>query len=151
MHKGARVNGGDYFDDIAQREDAGVFGGLGVEDYEGIKESISPDGLVIRMNCRVCGKQHDVTLEWEELFVVGSNGPGLSPMMPPGWTYSENNAKLYPTNIPCSKCGDKLCPQVTPDEARERVNDAVQRSMIPQQALAGWRHQVAMYRGRQGG
>jgi hypothetical protein len=150
MHKGARVQGADYFDDIGQREDAGVFGGLGVEDYEGIKESIDTDGLVIRMNCRRCNKSHDVTLEWQELFIVGSNGPGLAPMWPPGWAYSENNAKLYPTNIPCSKCQELLCPMVTPDEARERVNDAVARGMIPMQALAAWKHQVAMYRGQRG-
>ncbi len=150
MHKGARVNGADYFDDIAQREDAGVFGGLGVEDYEGVKESIDESGLVIRMNCRSCGKQHDVTLEWKELFMVGSNGPGLSPLMPPGWQYSDNNGKLYPANIPCSKCSNLLCPQVTPDEARDRVNDAVSRGMVPIQALAGWKHQVDMYRSQRG-
>jgi hypothetical protein len=151
MFKGSRIHGGDYFDDIASREDAGVFSGLGVEDYEGIGEQMSDDGLVIRMNCRGCGKQHDVTLEWMELYICGTNMPGASLLKPRGWEYSQNNAKLYPNNIPCSKCSDKLCPQITPDEARQRVNDAVQRGLVPMQALAGWKHQVDMVRGQQGG
>jgi len=150
FHKGHRVEGADYFDDLAQRQDAGVFGGLGIEDYESVTESMSPDGLVIRMNCRNCGKQHDVTLEWSELFVCGTNAPGLPLLKPRGWEYSQNNAKLYPDNIPCSKCGEKLCPQITPDEARQRVNDAVQRGLVPMQAVAGWKHQVDMLRSQHG-
>lgn len=151
MFNGARHQGGDYFDDIANREDAGVFGGLGVEDYEGTKESISSDGLEVKMNCRSCGKEHKVTLEWMELYICGTNMPGAALLKPRGWEYSSNNSKLYPMNVPCSKCGERLCPQVTPDEARQRVNDAVSQGLVPMQALAGWKHQVDMVRGQQGG
>jgi hypothetical protein len=151
QHKGARHEGGDYFDDIVEREDAGVFGGLGVEDYEGVKESIKDDGIQVRMNCRVCGKEHDVTLEWKELFIVGTNGPGVTLVAPPGWTYSDNNGKLYPANIPCSKCHSPLCPMVTPDEARQRVNDAVSRGVVQVGAVQQWSQQVNMYRQQQGG
>ena len=151
MFKGARIQGGDYFDDIAQRDDAGVFSGLGVEDYESIGEQMSNEGLVIRMNCRACGKQHDVTLEWQELFICGTNVPGAALLKPTGWEYSANNAKLYPNNIPCSKCGQALCPQITPDEARQRVNDAVQRGLVSMQAIATWKNQVDMIRAQRGG
>jgi len=150
MFKGARVEAGEYFDEIMKKDAGGVFEGLGIDDYEGVKETVNGDGLQIRMNCRQCNKQHDVTLEWQELFLVASNTPGRSPILPNGWAYSQNNGKVYPANIPCSKCGQPLCPQVTPDEARERVNQGVSQGLIPPQSIQQWGQQVALYRQQHG-
>jgi len=151
MWNGSRHEGADYFDDVLSKEDAGVFQGGGVEDYEGIKEKMSPDGLVVTMNCRVCGKQHEVTLEWKELFICASNNPGMSLLKPQGWEYSPNNAKLYPAAVPCSKCGAALCPQITPDEARSRVNDAIQRGLVDMATAQVWKQQIDQIRAQRGG
>jgi hypothetical protein len=148
--QGSRVDGGEYFDDVTGRDDAGVFHGLGAEDYEGIKETLGPDGLTVTMNCRVCGKAHAVTLEWMELFVVGTNGPQVAPMLPRGWAYSDANGKAYPNHIPCSKCQAKLCPMVTPEEARQHVNDALSRGLVQMGAVQQWQQSANMYR-QQGG
>jgi hypothetical protein len=151
MFSGKRDEGVDYFDDVMKRDDAGIYSGAGHEDYEGIQESVSADGVQILMNCRRCGKRHAVTIEWQELFVVGSNGPGKSLMTPRGWTYSPNNQKLYPMNVPCAKCQEPLCPQFTPDEARSRVNDAAHRGLIPMNLIQQWQAEVNSYRASQGG
>jgi len=150
MFKGARVQGGDYFDDKLTEDAGGVFAGLGIDDYEGVKEQVSPDGLTIRMNCRACNKPREVTLDWKELTIVGSNGPGKSLVMPPGWDYSRNNAKLYPANIPCN-CGAALCPQITPDEAKQRVVDAVSQGLVQPAQVQAWVQQVDLYRQQGGG
>jgi hypothetical protein len=147
---GARVDGAEYFDDIADRNDAGIYAGAGVDDYEGLKETVGPEGMQITMNCRKCNKQHQVTLEWQELFLVGNNGPGKSPLVPTGWAYSPNNHDLYPKTVRCSKCAEPLCPHVTPQEARDRVNDAASRGLIPREALAQWTGQVNAYRAQNG-
>lgn len=152
MFKGARVQGGDYFDDVFRGNDkAGVFEGIGVDDYENVKETVDQDGLQVRMNCRVCNQAANVTLEWMELYIVGSNGQGLSLLVPTGWAYSPNNASLYPANIPCGKCRAPLCPQITPDEARSRVNDALGRGLIDQAQVRQWQAACAGYRQQQGG
>jgi len=151
VFRGQREQGVDYFDDVTGNNDkAGVFEGAGIDDYEGVKETVSPDGVKVRMNCRKCNQAHEVTLEWQELFVVGSNGPGRSLLTPTGWQYSQNNGTLYPTTVTCRKCREPLCPQVTPDEARSRVNDAVSRSLIPMGAVQQWNDQVTAWRSQAG-
>jgi len=149
MFKGSRVEEADYFDDVLTKDAGGVFEGLGIDDYESVRESVSADGLKISMNCRKCNKPRDVTLDWQELFLVGSNGPGLTLLKPNGWEYSQNNGKLYPATVQCS-CGGPLCPQITPDEARERVNQAVQQGLVSRQSLQQWGNQVALYRQQHG-
>ena len=151
FHKGARVEGGDYFEDFERgnKESGGILSGLGQDDFEEVQESVASDGLQVKMNCRKCGKQHIVTLEWEELYVVGTNGPGVAPLLPTGWQYSENNGRCYPATIHCSKCGEEgaLCPQVTPDEARDRVNDAVGRGAVQMGQIQMWKQRVDQHRG----
>jgi len=152
LHKGARVEGADYFDDFGtrqNREGGGILSGLGQDDFESVQETIGGEGLQVKMNCRLCGKQHVVTLEWEELFVVGTNGPGVAPLIPTGWQYSENNGACYPAMINCAKCGEDggLCPMVTPQEARDRVNEAVGRGAIPVGAIQMWKQRVSGFRG----
>ena len=149
MFKGSRDAGVDYFDDVLTKDAGGVFEGLGIDDYESVKESVNTDGLKISMNCRTCNKPREVTLDWQELFLVGSNGPGLALLKPTGWEYSQNNGKLYPATVQCS-CGGPLCPQITPDEARERVNQAVQQGLVSRQSLQQWGNQVALYRQQHG-
>ncbi len=152
VFRGARVDGAEYFDDITgQNEDAGVFAGLGSDDYENTKETVGNEGLKVQMNCRVCNQRHEIVLEWQELFIVGSNGPGRSLLKPTGWEYSENNAKLYPANVPCKKCNAPICPQVSPDEARQLVNDAVSRNLVSSEAAAHWNQQVQSVRASRGG
>jgi len=149
MFKGSRDAGVDYFDDVLTKDAGGVFEGLGLDDYEGVRETVNADGLKISMNCRKCNKPREVTLDWQELFLVGSNGPGFALLKPDGWEYSQNNGKLYPASVRCN-CGEPLCPQITPDEARERVNQAVQQGLVARGALQQWGQQVALYRQRNG-
>lgn len=152
VFRGPRDPGVDYFDDYTggTNDDGGVFEGGGIKDYENLRESVGPDGVKIRINCRKCNKGHDLTIEWQELFVVGSNGPGKTMLPPSGWQYSENNGTLYPANVHCSKCREPLCPQVTPDEARQRVNDAVSRNLIPMGQAKAWADEVSAWRARNG-
>lgn len=146
---GQRERGVDYFDDILGNNDkAGVFEGGGVEDYEGLKETVDSEGLRIRINCRRCNLPHDLTLEWKELFIVGSNGPGKALLKPRGWQYSENNGSLYPADVLCGKCRAPLCPQVTPDEARQRVNDAISRNLVSMGDATQWATEVQSWRGQ---
>lgn len=151
VHRGSRVDGGEYFDDILGRnDDAGVFSGLGIDDYENTKETVGQEGLKVQINCRKCNQRHEIVLEWQELFVVGSNGVGKSLLKPNGWEYSENNGKLYPAHVPCKKCREPLCPQVSPDEARQLVNDAISRNLVSMEAVGHWSNQVQAYRARGG-
>ena len=144
--RGARVEGGEYFDDILGADAGGIYDGHGLDDYEGMHETVTPQGVRIRMNCRKCGQQHDVTLDWKELYLVGSNGPGKALLKPRGWEYSPNNGSLYPATVLCSKCRDPLCPQVTPDEAQSRVRDAISRNLIPMGEAQLWQNEVAAWR-----
>lgn len=146
MHQGKREAGVDYFDDVLS-ETGGIHEGGGLSDFEDVKEKIVADGLQLQMKCRLCGKAHNVVLEWEELFVVGSNGPGASPLLPANWQYSNNNQDAY-TAIQCSRChGPGLSPHVTPDEARKIVNQGVSRGFVPPQAVNAWKQRIAMARG----
>lgn len=140
MYKGARHENGDYFDDVMQRQE-GIHAGMGMDDYEGIKEQIGKDGLAIKMSCRVCNREHSVTLEWPELFIVGLNGSDQPLRLPNGWAYSSANAACYP-NLPCAKCGSPLCPMVTPDEARRHMNTAVSRGFVSQQQVGAWKQHI---------
>jgi hypothetical protein len=147
MYKGPREEGVDYFDDVlGDNEEAGVLEGGGLRDYDRVREKISPEGLNAEMQCRLCGKRASVTLEWLELFVCGSNGPGQPLIMPKGWQYSQNNGTMF-CAIRCGKCSDGgYYPHVTPDEARRYVNAAVARGFVSQQALQQWKAGVDMAR-----
>ena len=77
MYQGKRIDNAEYFDDQMEGVGGLFEGSQGLTDQEGIKQSISDAGQVVDMNCRLCGKKHKVTLEWEEMYVVGSNTPGM--------------------------------------------------------------------------
>lgn len=146
MFRGKREAGVDYFDDVLG-EVGGIHEGTGLNDFEGVKERLVAEGLQLQMKCRLCGKSHNVVLEWEELFVVGSNNPGMAPVLPPNWRYSQNNQDAY-TMLACSRCGGEgLAPHVTPEDARKIVNQGVSRGLVPPQAVNAWKQRVAMARG----
>jgi hypothetical protein len=149
MWKGAREQGVDYFDDILENNDkAGILEGGGLDDHDRVREKFTEEGVAVQMNCRMCGQGAVVTLEWMELFIVGTNGAGAPLLLPKGWQYSANNATCY-CQIRCrGRCGGQgyVAPHVTPDEARRHVNAAVNRGMIPPQAIAQWKQGVDMAR-----
>jgi hypothetical protein len=153
LYRGARVAGADYFDDLNQegQENPGIFKGGGLSGYEGVSEYLGPEGIEVKMQCRQCGRECIVTLEWEELFVCGSNGPGLSLLLPNGWRYSENNGTMYSANQ--CRCGAKegFCPHVTPDECRRHVQAAIARGLVSRQQALAWKAKVDQYRGGGGG
>ena len=48
VHQGARVPGGDYFDDIlGDHRDAGIHQGTGLDDHDRISEQLPADGIII--------------------------------------------------------------------------------------------------------
>lgn len=151
MFRGAREPNVDYFDEFFEADNnpagQGILKGGGLGQYENLREAMSPEGLNIKMACRKCGKDHMVTLEWEELFVCGANSPDSGLLLPSGWRYSENNGSLYP-ELRCSKCGadEALCPHVTPDECRRHVNAALSRGFIDPRAVQMWKQKIDMYR-----
>lgn len=147
IFRGSRHEGGDYFDDmLGDNSQAGVFEGAGgLGGYENIKETLTKDGLRIQMSCRKCNREALVTVEWPELFIIASNGPTVPLIKPRGWAYSQNNGMLYPENVLCTKDGEPLCPQLSPDEARAHVNAAVSRGLISMAQASAWRAEVAQY------
>jgi len=151
LHKGPRnADGGDYFDDfddVSDREGGGVFGGgLGRTEFESLKERVGPGGITVGMQCRRCGKDAAAEISWYELYVIGSNGPNIRPLLPEGWARSDNNMAAYPV-LQHQGCGGPICPMFTPDEAREAIGRAVQAGYVTQDQLQQWREAVARYRG----
>lgn len=151
LHKGRREEGVDYFDDFdvpGDREGGGIFtGSLGQAEFESVRNFVDPEnGLGNRMSCRNCGKAAIVWIGWEELYIIGTNGPGVAPLLPQGFQYSENNNDVYPTTSKCLKCGTPVCPHVTPDEAREHVNAATNAGYIPMGAIHQWQQAAQAHR-----
>jgi hypothetical protein len=142
MFRGKREENVDYFDDILGQT-GGIHEGRAMNEFETVQEKIAPDGLQIAMSCHLCGKKALVTLEWEELYVVGANGPGAAPVLPQNWQYSDNNADAF-IAIRCPKCGADagIVPHMTPEDARTAVNTAQSRGFIRPDAAAVWRQKV---------
>lgn len=151
--RGAREQNVDYFDDIlGDHKNAGVFDGMGIDDYDRVQQSIGPEGVKVRMNCRSCNNTMNVLLTWEELYYVGSNGGGKPLVLPAGWFKSEENMDCY-VRLPCGKCGKDhggFAPHFTPDEARGLIQQAANSGFITPQQVAQWKQKIAMYRGAAG-
>lgn len=139
----------DYFEDILA-EDGGSLASQGLTDFDNVKQKVKADGLEVRVHCRFCGKPTDVTLEWDELAIIGMNGPGLSPILPnASYKFSPNNGSIY-VQLPCPRpnCGQPgVAVHVTPDEADRHVKTAAQRGFVNPQRIAALAQQVRMQRG----
>lgn len=152
-YRGAREAGVDYFDDVlGDNKTAGVFQGMGINDYDRMDQSINPDGVTVRMNCRACNKRGDVTVSWEELYYVGSNGGGQPLVLPQGWSKSDENLDCY-VRLPCGRCREAhggFAPHFTPDEAKSLIQQAANSGFINQQQVGTWQRKIQMYRGAAG-
>lgn len=158
LFNGAREQGVDYFDDMAEGApgEGGVFKGLGHDATERVTQQLTPQGLAIQMPCLACSAGHGITIDWEELFYVASNGPGLSPLLPEGWGYSNVNNMAFPANLYCRASSGapenlrRIAPQVSPEEAAECVQQGIAQSFIHPAQMQRWQAQVQMYRQRHG-
>jgi hypothetical protein len=129
---------------------AGILNSAGLDDYDSVREKIQADGVEVSVNCRMCNSKRGIVLEWPELYQIGANNPALPPLIPPGWRFSQNNGSaVFITTCPaCGKPG--LAIHVTPDEARRKVESAVNAGLIPPHAIQQWRAHVARVRGSHG-
>jgi hypothetical protein len=151
-YKGKRIGDAEYFDDILSSGgvgglgNAGILGGMGLDDYDSVRERVEAEGLFVQLNCRFCNRERAITVEWPELYQIGSNAPGLPVLMPQGWRFSPNNGTAFLAHG-CPACGQPgLTLHMTPDEARRHVENAVQATLIPPQAIASWRQHIAALR-----
>ncbi len=153
MHNGKRIEGGEYFDDVLERGGvggmghAGILQSAGLDDYDNVAESIQQDGLAVKINCRRCGSSRGITLEWPELYQVGSNVPGTAPLLPKGWQFSRNNGTAVFMH-PCPSCSNPngLAIHLTPEEARRHVTSAVDAGLVSKPAVQAWGQAVARLR-----
>jgi hypothetical protein len=149
--RGAREQSVDYFDDIlGNNRDAGVFQGLGIDDYDRVQQQIAAEGVTVGMNCRSCNKRSTVTVTWEELYYVGANGGGQPLVLPAGWSKSDENLDCY-VQLQCGRCHNMgFAPHFTPDEARALIQQAANSGFVNPQQVAAWKQKIAMYRGAAG-
>jgi len=131
----------DYFDDILS-ETGGIHDGRAMDAFEGMSETITPEGLKVKMSCTFCGREHLVTLEWEELYVIGSNMNRPRPILPQKWAYSPNNQSAY-VQFRCSTCNnDGIAVHETPAEAQTACHQGRQRGYINDQQIAVWQQKL---------
>jgi hypothetical protein len=151
MHKGPRVAGGEYFDDVVLNtgigglgSDAGILHGRGLDDYDGLTEQVLPEGVQVEMNCRRCNRKQGIVLEWPEIFIVASNTPQLPPIAPRGWMYSPNNGTVALIQR-CPGCGaqEGLALHVSPQEARTYLKSASEAGIVTKEQLHVWGQGVA--------
>jgi hypothetical protein len=150
MYKGARVPGGDYFDDVlGDNREAGIHKGMGLDDFDRVSEELTPDGVAMsQLSCRACGNHADLEVTWEELFYVANNGPGKPLVLPQGWARSERNMSCY-FQVKCPKCSDGYyAVHFTPDEAKSRLAQAANSGLVTEQQAAAWAQKIAMYTGQ---
>lgn len=121
-----------------QLSNGGIHGGAALNRYEGMRTSMTPEGVSHEMSCRTCGNRAALIVEWDELMTVGANGPGLPPLAPQGWFYSPKNGGLVNLQR-CNKCGSDGSDQqhygfyclYFPEDARKAVQTGMQRNFIP--------------------
>jgi len=140
------VNDFDDFQDIFSDDTGGTLESPGLRDYDNVRQEVVPEGLTVQVPCRYCGKGHKVTMEWHELYVVGSNQPNVTPIMPPGYRRS-NQGTVY-LEMGCAKCGNPgVAIHITPDEAARHVTTAVKTGFVSKDQAAAWGQQVMQARG----
>lgn len=150
MHAGARIDGGDYFDDLFESgggESQSVLSGMGLADFDNVREKVTAEGLQAQTNCRNCGRGAVVTIGWDELFYIGSNGPGLRPILPSGWGKSQANGTCY-CQLRCGGCGEPgIALHLTPDEAQKRFGQGMQSGFVSPDQARIWQGAVKSHRG----
>ena len=144
-YKGSRVEGGEYFDDLlGDNDSAGIYQGMGLANFESVKERITPGGPANKLQCRLCGNEVILTPEWEEIYYVSQNGPHQPAIvLPQGWQRSEVNYDCF-NEVACPKCGGKgLAIHYDPEDARRLVKQAIQMGFINPQQEQQWRQRIA--------
>lgn len=140
------MNEYDDFQDVFSDETGGSLESPGLKDYDNVRQSVETNGLGVQIACRYCGRGHKITLEWHELYVIGSNQPNVAPIVPPGYKRS-NQGTVY-IEFNCARCGNPgVAVHITPDEAVRHVNTAVQTGLVTQEQAAAWGQQVRQARG----
>ena len=121
----------DEFSDIlGDNDEGGVFAGSGHKNFENVRQTTQADGVKVELQCRSCGKPAAVVMEWPELFIIGTNGPNVPVLLPPGYQLSQNNKSVF-TAVNCPKCSKpSLAVHVTPDEAARHVNTAMKMGLM---------------------
>lgn len=137
----------DTFTDVFSDDSGGSLESPGLRDYDNVQQTIEPDGLKVAISCRLCGRKHELTLEWHELYVIGSNKPGTVPIMPRDFRRSEQGTAY--TQYNCTKCANPgITVHITPDEAARHINTAVQSGFVSPQQAQTWGQQVMQARGQ---
>lgn len=142
---GARIHGADYFDDMTGV--GGILESKGLDDYEGLKEEVKPEGIEVKLNCWGCNRPREVVIEWPEVILVAENKQGAPPVLPPGWKYSANNHTAY-IAFNCRGCGqhEGIAVHMTPQEAQEHVKRGLGAGFVNPQQIQAIRQKMAPYR-----
>jgi hypothetical protein len=130
-----------FFSDVpelgGEDDQFGSLAGGGTSNHFGTQTSNAREGMQYKVHCDNCGTPNLITVNWQELIIVGSG------MVPPGWKYE--NGRLFP-NLGCANgnCGFICTVNITPDEASRHVNAAIQAQVINSDFV----HQVRAQLGR---
>jgi len=136
----------DFADILGDNDDGGVFAGSGHRSYENVKQSTQANGLRVEMQCRMCGKPGALNIDWNELFVIGTNGPNTPVLLPPNWSLSPTTKSAVVTaNCSCGKPGYAV--HVTPDEAARHVQTAMKSGLMQPQQVEQMKAFVRQQRG----
>lgn len=148
MFSGKRIESADYFDDV--QDTKGILDSQGLTDYNSLSQKAVADGMQVTTNCWRCNQRQIAVAGWDELFVVGLNGPGRPLRLPRSegiceWFYSDSN-KTICMAFRCPKCGgDKgIAIHFTPDEAARHVKDAVNAGLISLPTYNAWMQKVGV-------
>jgi len=128
-----------FFSDVpelTQEEDRfGSLAGGGTDNHFQTQTTSGREGVSYKIHCDNCGLPNVVTVDWQEMVIVGSG------MAPHGWKYE--NGRLFP-NLGCGNgnCGYICTVTVTPDEAARHVNAALQAKVVTPQFVESIRRQL---------
>lgn len=143
----------DEFDDFLSgeagvHEGGGILDSQGLRDYEGIETRVEAEGAAVTVNCRKCNKKRKIVIEWPELIILASNGPGQRPVLPKGWQFSENNLTGFVT-LRCSSCGEPgFSIHMTPEEAQGHVRSGLASGLLHPAQVQQVQQQMARVRGQ---
>lgn len=119
----------DFGDILGDNDDGGVFAGSGHKTYENVKQTTQADGVRVEMQCRSCGKPGALLMDWNEMFIIGTNGPNTPILLPPQWQLSPNNKSVcFIQGCTCGKPGFAI--HITPDEAARHVQTAIKSGVM---------------------